>query len=753
MALSGAPLKGPVAGPEVDVHKVDKNMAVPKVDEDADTVWIDSKDIPMEGNAFWPGPGSQFCRLPPDAKDKVSRAVYGLAHHSAGIQFRFNTDSKFIHLKWVSSGGAHAGYCDTYRYVDDNFGWRYWGCLIDLGKGQEKSYKVEWMPNKPCLINLPNYQAMESFRLGISKGAKIWAAPPHKSGIVKPVVFYGTSITQGAWGSRPGMAFVNIIGRRLDVPVVNLGFSGNGDMQLPMVEYLARSDASCYVIDTGANNNGVTRKGGRGDTFLRELRSLRPDVPIVLCETSVAHRYSRRTWAHGRDRDIRELYEQLVSEGWKRLHYLPADDMFADDEDGTLDRSHPNDWGMMHLAYAYGDKIAEALGIPPMKKLKVRAHSPYEASTAPEAATAAEPPETIECEGWYDGHLQGVAADGTNVWWSFTKTLVRTDLSGKVLASARVPSHHGDPCYKDGKLYVAVNLGKFNQDDKGVSSVCAYDATTLAHVKTWPVDMPHGAGGMTSRGDRFYVVGGLPSWVEVNYVYEYDADFNLVKRHELQTGSTQMGIQTAHWDGRCFCFGVYGGMGNPNGIIRCDPELKTFKRYKCGGAEGIAHIGGKLYIARLLHRKGAADGLKNGARLVRQDESKVYSPANIVDFTKRTGLGRLFLDLGGDTSPYAFGTTKYRFGVNGYYFLCFADDLIAETKEGRLDYNAYDVSKKAGYSIPDILRGIRRISVSGETLVLRSREGICPEGMSEEVYRAVLAEAETLGVKVVEFRK
>ena len=75
----------------------------------------------------------------------------------------------------------------------------------------------------------------------------------------------------------------------------------------------------------------------------------------------------------------------------------------------------------------------------------------------------------IVCEGKYAGHLQGTDAVGTNIWWSFTKTLVRTDLSGKVLATQNAPSHQGDLCVKDDTLYVAVNRGRFNTETGGVS--------------------------------------------------------------------------------------------------------------------------------------------------------------------------------------------------------------------------------------------------------------------------------------------
>lgn len=210
-------------------------------------------------------------------------------------------------------------------------------------------------------------------------------------------------------------------------------------------------------------------------------------------------------------------------------------------------------------------------------------------------AFALEAPSSIKCEGSYGGHLQGTDARGTNIWWSFTKTIVRTDLSGRVLASCDALPHQGDLCVKGDTLYVAVNRGRFNTETEGESYVYSFDAMTLAQKRIWRLDMPMGAGGMTWRGDRFYVVGGLPPTHRVNYVHEYDTDFRLVRRHELNTGFTVMGIQTATiMDGE-FLFGIYGGKGNLPGVLRCSPDFRVIRRYVEGGSTGFAKINGRMY--------------------------------------------------------------------------------------------------------------------------------------------------------------
>lgn len=70
--------------------------------------------------------------------------------------------------------------------------------------------------------------------------------------------------------------------------------------------------------------------------------------------------------------------------------------------------------------------------------------------------------QAVQCEGTYAGHLQGVCTNGWDtIYWSFTDTLAKTDLKGRVVKQVAVASHHGDLCYVKGRIYVAVNLGAF----------------------------------------------------------------------------------------------------------------------------------------------------------------------------------------------------------------------------------------------------------------------------------------------------
>ena len=209
---------------------------------------------------------------------------------------------------------------------------------------------------------------------------------------------------------------------------------------------------------------------------------------------------------------------------------------------------------------------------------------------------ASSPAEPIVCEGTYQHHLQGVAADDQAIYWSFTTTLVKTDRAGKRLASVPVANHHGDLCQHDGKLYVAVNLGKFNDAEGNADSwIYVYDAKTLQEIARHEVQQVfHGAGGIGYRDGRFFVVGGLPEGVPENYVYEYDESFQFIKKHTIPSGHTHLGIQTATFAHDRWWFGCYG---SPAILLVTDAKFQMIGRYEFNCSLGIESAADGLLLS------------------------------------------------------------------------------------------------------------------------------------------------------------
>ena len=348
-----------------DAAKYDPRMALENAVVDTNGVkWIDGRYLPLEGKCFT-DTDDFYDRLPKNVTTNVNAGVRGMKHHSAGLQFRFRTNSKTLDFKWMPYNSTLAmdhmpstgvSGIDIYRQ-EHNGTWRYvkTGRIRDAVKGG--SLHMGWKPGAACLVNLPLYNGIKSFSLGVEKDAKVEALGPRKSGINKPVVFYGTSITHGGCASRPGLAFPSIVGRDLDVPIVNLGFSGSGKMEFEMSEHLAAIDASCYVLDC-LWNMGEPMVRDRYEPFIRNLRKMRPGVPIVMAEQCDVCCGG----PNAKDRFMKALYDKLIAEGWKKLVYLPKKDMYTGDNEGTVDGCHPNDWGMMSMAKAFGAAVKEALG-------------------------------------------------------------------------------------------------------------------------------------------------------------------------------------------------------------------------------------------------------------------------------------------------------------------------------------------------------------------------------------------------------
>lgn len=229
--------------------------------------------------------------------------------------------------------------------------------------------------------------------------------------------------------------------------------------------------------------------------------------------------------------------------------------------------------------------------------------------------------EWIVCEGDYSHHLQGVARDDAGqLFWSFTTMIVKTTAEGALITQVEAPNHHGDLAYEDGRLYVAVNLGKFNElAGQADSWIYVYDAEDLTLLAKHPVpEVVHGAGGMDLKDGRYFVVGGLPNgWIE-NYVYEYDADFRFVERHEIASGWTQLGIQTAAWhDGRWW-FGCYGEIKT---MLTTDETFRLTGHFAFNCSLGVVGVSkGRLLIA---DGPRTGDGRFRGrVRLVQPDPMK-----------------------------------------------------------------------------------------------------------------------------------
>lgn len=226
--------------------------------------------------------------------------------------------------------------------------------------------------------------------------------------------------------------------------------------------------------------------------------------------------------------------------------------------------------------------------------------------------TAEEAFKPVACEGTYPRHLQGFCTNGKDaLYWSWTDAIVKTDLEGCILKKVASPSHQGDLCHHEGKIYVAVNLGKFNRPaDEADSWVFIFDAETLEELSRHAVpELVHGAGGMACKDGRFIIIGGLPPGTEENYIYEYDSQLRFIRRHTLASGYSLMGIQTVEYADGSWWFGCYG---KPAVVLRADDDFKLTGKWEFNASVGIARISPNQF---LIAENKAVKGTGNIARL------------------------------------------------------------------------------------------------------------------------------------------
>ncbi len=212
----------------------------------------------------------------------------------------------------------------------------------------------------------------------------------------------------------------------------------------------------------------------------------------------------------------------------------------------------------------------------------------------------------VECIGTYSHHLQGIAIGGEKIYWSYTTKILRTDSNGTIEKITDAPSHQGDCCFNDGKLYVATNLGKFNTKTKAKNFVYIYDAD-LKFERAVPIEgLEGGLGGMEFHDGHFYMVGGVDKSETHFKICKYTPDFKLVKTYLVPVGESELGVQTICRAYGKFWLGCYIKKGAPKKRLWVmDDDFNIIEKLPTDASFGIAPIqtkdGANFLIAFSIH--------------------------------------------------------------------------------------------------------------------------------------------------------
>ena len=332
--------------------------------------WYDVRHWGVEGRG-WVDTERFYDRLPERAKGQVREPVWSLSKHSAGLCARFKTDALEIHVRYTLRSAELSlphmpatGVSGVDLYAQDEHGaWRWISVVKPTAREMHTPLVAGLVPGlRAYTLYLPLYNGVETLEIGIDSSAHLAPVAPRSE---QPIVFYGTSIVQGACASRPGMAFTSILGRRLHLPVINLGFSGNGRMEIELASLLGELDARVYLIDC-LPNMAADLVAQRTEPFIRRLRELRPDAPIVLVEdrayANSSFVASARRQNLARRAELARAYDRLRAQGFRDLYYVNGDELLGVDSEATTDGSHPNDLGMVRYADTLEPIIRQTLG-------------------------------------------------------------------------------------------------------------------------------------------------------------------------------------------------------------------------------------------------------------------------------------------------------------------------------------------------------------------------------------------------------
>ena len=359
------------------IAQIDKNFMVENQLKE-NVKFYDVREAPFKVYGLYDvKSGVEFKRMNSDVAKSISKGVFRLHTNTSGGRIRFMTDSDYIALfvkqsnYWDMAHITAIGRAGFDMYVRENGVYKYTAsfppnsdsCSYNAQDIREKgSYtSVESFPSKKIrdiTLNMPLYSGVDEMYVILSDDAVVEEAPEYTYTV--PIVYYGSSITQGGCASRPGMSYANIISRDLDADFINLGFSGNAKGESEMAHYIAGLNMSVFVYDYDYNALSVEDLKNTHENFFRIIREKQPDLPVIMVSRPKKYldeEEIRRKYI------IFDTYRNAFESGDKNVYFIDGSEMFGcfGGEEFTVDGAHPTDLGFFKMAEVIGQKIKEII--------------------------------------------------------------------------------------------------------------------------------------------------------------------------------------------------------------------------------------------------------------------------------------------------------------------------------------------------------------------------------------------------------
>lgn len=373
-----------------NIANIDKNFEVKSSIGKDDVVYRNVLEEPFKVYGVFYENG-KFRRIPEAVAKSVSEGVYALHANCAGGRVRFKTNSPYVSVyvevenvcrapHFPLTGAAGLDLYGDYG-IKDRFLWPFVP-PYDVTDSFESVAELFTVEEREFTINFPLYTDVKNLYVGVSKDAYIKAPEPYK--IEKPIVYYGSSITQGGCASRPGNCYQSVISRRLSCDHINLGFSGVAKAEDEIANYIKDLDMSAFVYDYDHNAPTIEHLEKTHERMFKIVREAHPDIPIIFASKPKGRDdlYGERWFAWhfglkpekatfddrenlglGRTLDIiTKTYENAKAAGDKNVYLIPGSELMKYcGHDGTVDVSHPTDLGFASMAKVFGDVLEKIL--------------------------------------------------------------------------------------------------------------------------------------------------------------------------------------------------------------------------------------------------------------------------------------------------------------------------------------------------------------------------------------------------------
>lgn len=342
-------------------------LAAAKAVDREGLAWHDPRKAPFSLHGVICQEDGAFRRMPWEIAHRVSPKVYTLHSHTSGGRVRFVTDSDRIavdvaipcvELRTQMSLEGSLGF-DV--YVEENGKEKYCDSLQPPIDTTTHFCSGARLPGGRVTVTLyfPLYNDVTDLKIGLDEGSLVEPAPEYT--VTKPILFYGSSITQGCAASRPGLAYVAQLARKLGADYINLGFSGACKGEKAMADYLATIPSSVFVLDYDHNAPNLEHLAKTHWPVYRAYREKNPNTPIVFVTRPTCTPESEKTIVR---RDlILSNYLKAKSEGDENVYFVDGFELMDGEDrfDCVVDGIHPNDLGMNRMAKIIGKTVRLAL--------------------------------------------------------------------------------------------------------------------------------------------------------------------------------------------------------------------------------------------------------------------------------------------------------------------------------------------------------------------------------------------------------